>query len=85
MQRYRLTLYHHPGDPPVTEYLSLASDEDALDIAQIALLATQDYTHVVVHLGRTLIGRVERDACRPRFGAGDWAAGRGQQGLRSVA
>lgn len=62
MARYRIHLHDGPSGPPVTEGLDVEHDGDALDLAQIALLATATYTHAEVYRGDALIGALKRDS-----------------------
>lgn len=62
MPRYHLHLHLGPKTPPVSETLDVTNDEDAKDLAQIALLAATEYTHAEVYRGDSLISTFKRDS-----------------------
>lgn len=62
MVRYRLSLYRRSNSARATQSVELEHDSDALDLAQIALLSTADYTHAEVYRDDALIGAIERDS-----------------------
>ena len=71
MPRYRLNLHDGPTTPAATQCIELDEDGDALDLAQIALLSTTDYTHAEVYREDALIGAIERDSYASSSRRGD--------------
>lgn len=65
MPRYRLHLHDGPTTPTEDQYFDVTDAEDAKDLAQIALLATQKFTHVEVWEGERLVAVQKRDGFPP--------------------
>lgn len=59
--KYNLLLYDGPSLPPVSQELQADSDADALDVAQISLLAAPGYTHAEVFAGGVRLAKIKRD------------------------
>lgn len=62
MPQYSLTLYAGPMSQASTQCVELEQDGDALDLVQIALLSTTDFTHAEVYRGDALVGAIRRDS-----------------------
>ena len=61
MPRYRLHLHNGPTTQPENQYLDVLNPEDVKDLAQVALLATRQFTHVEVWEGERLVAVHKRD------------------------
>ncbi len=62
MCRYRLLLHDGPTAPPVTQSLQASTDADALDLAQISLLAAKGYTHAEIYSDGVFLTELKRDS-----------------------
>tara|TARA_R110002167_G_scaffold9558_15_gene44230 strand:- start:367 stop:564 length:198 start_codon:yes stop_codon:yes gene_type:complete len=61
MGRYTLRQYDGHDAVPVTDTIELSNDDDARDMARVALLATPAWTHIDVYHANALIGSFQRD------------------------
>lgn len=62
MPDYRFDLHDGPDHPPIAETVSAADPAEALELAEVRLLLTPDYTDIAVSLNGVEVGRLTRDS-----------------------
>jgi hypothetical protein len=64
--RYRLLLHDDPTTPPTEQVIEVEDDDDAKDLARIALLLDHTYKHADLYRGDKLVDAFKRDSFAKR-------------------